>query len=439
AHNLIFEGHNIVGDGTTAQFTAMLTGKTELELPESRHGEKGAKPVDNYPWIWKKLTDAGYLTQWAEDEQHIGTFQFRLLGFRHKPVDYYMRPFYLYAESQHFRTTTTENELCFGNMTRLKTMLNWIQDFYNTYPNRLKWTLGFHAQYSHRDTNNLVSYADQELYEFLYEMNKTGHLDNTMLIIMSDHGQRYSELRSTYQGKLEERLPFMSIRMPSKFQQSTYVHNLRLNSHRLTTPFDIHETFFHMLDFNENYKSKTNRSYSLFQLIPTNRTCRDAGIESHWCACLQWKQIKDFQELPLINEIGQVVINYLNDLLSVVEEECARLELFKIHDVYELIPDKMMLKFSVSKDKDNRVRLFNEPEDAINALLKEQELKYYQIQLETRPGNGKFEVTLGYNSKHKKFDIEKKHMSRINEYGNTSHCIKFTKRKLSDICYCKKQ
>jgi hypothetical protein len=90
--------------------------------------------------------------------------------------------------------------------------------------------------------------------------------------------------------------------MPRTFQEKypIQMRNLRLNSRKLTTPFDIHETLKDILNFDEKASSKlhnektfestseTPRGISLFRHIPINRTCEDAQIEAHWCACLNW-------------------------------------------------------------------------------------------------------------------------------------------------------
>ena len=50
----VFSGHSAVGDGTTEQLAAMLSGKGERQQPEARKGMPGAKVVDNWDWIFKK-------------------------------------------------------------------------------------------------------------------------------------------------------------------------------------------------------------------------------------------------------------------------------------------------------------------------------------------------------------------------------------------------
>ena len=52
---MFFKGHTIVGDGTTAQLTAMLTGKHIEEQYEARTGKPGAKPLDDWTWIFRQM------------------------------------------------------------------------------------------------------------------------------------------------------------------------------------------------------------------------------------------------------------------------------------------------------------------------------------------------------------------------------------------------
>lgn len=52
----IFNGHTVVGDGTTEQMTALLTGLTFSEQYEARAGFQNARPLDGWTWIYKQLT-----------------------------------------------------------------------------------------------------------------------------------------------------------------------------------------------------------------------------------------------------------------------------------------------------------------------------------------------------------------------------------------------
>lgn len=81
---------------------------------------------------------------------------------------------------------------------------------------------------------------------------------------------RFAEIRNTEQGKLEERLPWFSLTLPPWMSQThpRAVANLRLNSHRLTTPFDIHATLSSILHFDsDGVADLSHRSLSLFKEV----------------------------------------------------------------------------------------------------------------------------------------------------------------------------
>jgi membrane-anchored protein YejM (alkaline phosphatase superfamily) len=69
---------------------------------------------------------------------------------------------------------------------------------------------------SHHD-NNVVETADEDLYNLLKFLKEGDYLRNTLVILMSDHGARFSSLRSSLQGKQEERLPFFGFSFPAWF------------------------------------------------------------------------------------------------------------------------------------------------------------------------------------------------------------------------------
>lgn len=82
----VLQGYNIVGDGTPQALIPILTGFTELELPETRKRMKGSKSVNVYPMIWSEYEQNGYVTSFNEDVPQIGTFSYRLNGFDQQPT-----------------------------------------------------------------------------------------------------------------------------------------------------------------------------------------------------------------------------------------------------------------------------------------------------------------------------------------------------------------
>lgn len=111
----VLEGYNIVGDGTPQALIPILTGKIELELPETRKRmSHKANYVNVYPMIWNKYKEHNYITGFMEDVPHIGTFTYRLKGFDEQPTHHYMRTYYL-AASPYFKLY---NKFCVAGTPR---------------------------------------------------------------------------------------------------------------------------------------------------------------------------------------------------------------------------------------------------------------------------------------------------------------------------------
>lgn len=198
-------------------------------------------------------------------------------GFNEQPTDHYMRTFYLAIE----RELKNYKRLCVGSKKRHQIMFDYAKgmiDHYNQ-SNINVFQFSFHVELSH-DSINLVRVIDDDLFAWLKSLKASGTLDNTVFILMSDHGNRFAEIRNTLQGKIEERLPFFSFVFPQKFKQTfpTQYKNFVNNIEQLTTPFDIHETLediLHLEIYGKNKISQHKRAISLFNPIP-DRTCADA-------------------------------------------------------------------------------------------------------------------------------------------------------------------
>jgi len=194
---VVMKDYNIVGDGTPQALLPILTGKTELELPEARRSRRGAKPVNGHPWIWKDFKQLGYVTQFAEDRCNIGTFTYRMVGFKDPPVDHYMRTYFLESEKLGGRS----KPLCIGSLARHNVFLDYGRDLHRAYPKSVrKFSFLFNAEMSH-DSHNRLQLADDDLVAYLKDMTDRGQLNDTLLIMMADHGARFSAVRRFVQGQ----------------------------------------------------------------------------------------------------------------------------------------------------------------------------------------------------------------------------------------------
>lgn len=420
------EGYNILGDGTPAAIMPILIGHREEELHEARRGYEGAKPVDDFPWIWKEFKEAGYATAWGEDDAHLGTFQYRLLGFADQPTDHYYRYFSLAIEP-HYKDF---KQYCLGSRPRHAVLQDYMREMYFMYPNRRKWIFSFQSELSHSD-NNLLSKMDDDFMEHIRRLHKEKHLDNAILIMMADHGARFSKVRATAQGKQEERLPYFGIRFPEWFSEKypEIVQNVRKNSKRLTTPFDVHETLHEVLKFTgAGAANISNRGVSLFKEIPEERDCNWAHIDPHWCACMDW--VKMNPDDPTLKKVTKVIVETFNNYTQPFRKDCAVLKVQEVKSAAAMKVKDAVLKFKDTSDG-GRGR-FGKMDDTTK-----ESTVLYQVILSTTPGDGLFEATVTHSLQQDSWTLEKKDISRTNKYGNASHCVEKREPFLRPFCYCK--
>ncbi|ESP05359.1 hypothetical protein LOTGIDRAFT_181204 [Lottia gigantea] len=419
------EGYNIVGDGTPQALIPILTGTTEIELPESRRGFKNARHVDGHPFIWKDYKKDGYITHFVEDLPPISIFNHRMVGFNHQPTDHYGRPYYLASESR----VELYFPFCYKGSKKHNIFLKMFEDFFDMYPNKMKFGFGFHSEISH-DDNNRIELFDEDVYLWLKSLEDKGHLNNTMLIFMSDHGARFSQFRATSQGKLEERMPFFTFTFPKWFEKvyPDAMQNFRINSKRLVTPFDIHATMYHMINYDgTGIGDVNNRGISLFREIPKHRTCAHAFVEPHWCACLDWQVVE--ANSPLLKRAIFVSISSINKWIQTASNQCHFLRISKITRSKQYHANSRMLKFKKSADNHGRIA------DLSSKTTYDE--TFYQITFITEPGSGLFEVTVRHNLKSNEMTIGLSDVSRTNAYGDDPKCIKDTLPHLERFCKCK--
>ena len=264
----------------------------------------------------------------------------------------------------------------------------------------------------------------RDLVKFLHEGN---YLNNTLLILMGDHGSRYSKFRYTYSGKMEERLPYFGFLFPPWFEEKypQAIKNLRTNTQRLTTPFDLYETFKDFFHFDgAGVGDVKKRGISLFKEIPLSRSCKDADIAPHWCACLDWKDVSPND--TSVKEALQAALDTINGYTAPYRDDCALLSVQTVMASSELKANKKLLTHHHVWDKSSL------------RFKSKHVMVLYQISFTTRPGGASFEVTVTYNTVTKEFSLSKNDISRINRYGDDPACILGRNKHVRAYCYCKK-
>lgn len=175
--------------------------------------------LDKVRFIWKAFRDQGFVTGYAEDTTPVGTFNYHKKGFETPPTDYYFRPYLMAAEKSLKQTSVDKMAYCVGPESAGERVLKVAADFAEALEDYPYWGLFWMNSFSH-NLLNAVSRMDEKVEEFLSELEESGRLENTILVFFSDHGIRFGEFRYTKMGWLEERLPFMYIRLPAWFEEA---------------------------------------------------------------------------------------------------------------------------------------------------------------------------------------------------------------------------
>ncbi|XP_055893294.1 uncharacterized protein LOC129921593 [Biomphalaria glabrata] len=418
-------GYNKVADNTFVNIVPMMMGKFVHEIGWNETMNK--HPFDEYAFFWKNFSNAGYRTLYAEDAPKIAIFVYAKEGFHTPPADYYNRALQLALEKD--KSVWNKNHHCVTDKLETTMVLDYVTDFSRVFKNKPHFGFTFITRLTH-DSLNLAGSADYAYVKFLKQFKKEGHFNNTVLIFYSDHGYRFGNMRTSYIGKVEERLPFMYLVFPPSFHEKypELVKNLKQNTFRLTTPFDVYETLKDILYFDGLNKTAnvTDRGISLLREIPKERTCENAKILPHWCLCLEQASVDLGGRLA--GDIARSVVSLINDMLRPASHLCAELTLAEILDIVQMKSNENVLRFQDSfHDVINQTVVYGNRTEAPVV---------YQVTLKTAPGGAVFEVTVAYDTVFHAFKLGGD-VSRINAYEDQSACIE--NFKLKKMCYCVKR
>ncbi|EDO48202.1 predicted protein, partial [Nematostella vectensis] len=426
---VFLRGQTIVGDGTTAQLSAILTGIAEKNQPEARKGRKKATTVDKWRWIFKDFKDRGYVTMYSEDSPTTAAFNFRLKGFRDPPTDHYSRYYWMEAENY------IRKEFCSNNQAMHNMTFNYLLSLFRTYTKNPKFAMVNFCTLVHREPN-AIGHADRDLYNLLLKMKKESFLDSTVVMIFGDHGYRFGGMRKqTLQGKLEERLPHFSITLPPWFRRKHWnmYKNLKFNSRILTSPFDIYATLKHIISYPWR-PSGVNSGQSLFdKLDPSYRRCTNAGVKDHWCPCLIMNKVP--VKNIIVQDIAQVAVAAINRLLNETQESrdmCTGLTLKEVKSASRELPSQVVQTFKYSfpnRECDSCGVKLAAP--AKNTMVKD---TLYQIKFVTSPNSAYYEASISLNGGVPSIDGD---ISRIDAIGEQADCVKESLSHLIKFCFCK--
>lgn len=391
-------GYNKVEDSTLVNMIPFLTGKYVT------HYWNGSEPslFDHVDEMWRYFSEVGYRTLFGEDFPDIGMFNFQKKGFLHPPTDHYYRPYAVSVDQSFVKRRS--KKYCIDDTIEPMYLIRWVEQFIRVYKDQPFYAFSWSSSMTH-NLINMAGYLDDPYHDFIRNLNDTGTLNNSMLVFLSDHGIRFGDILETYVGRFEQRLPFFFLVLPSWFhkQHPNVAKNLKINQHRLVTPFDMYETQKDLLIMagGQHLVHHMNKSpgISLFRQIPSNRTCEMATISPHFCACDQYTSVDVENDRVVV--AAHFAVTYVNNITQVERHQCIHLELRSIHEASYMVHSRV--------------------------------LHNYRVVITVTPGSALFESTVRYNTELDSFNIEGS-VTRINKYGDQSVCTH--RSQLKPYCLC---
>ncbi|CRL04765.1 CLUMA_CG017825, isoform A [Clunio marinus] len=325
------QGYNKVGDNTYPNLIAFLSGLSSDEL-NGACLSNASIAFDNCHFIWNDFKNKGYQTLFAEDSADLSLFNYFKNGFEKQPVDNYFRTMVHQMESETASHKIGNYKLCWGSHRPIDVLLKYAKKFAKSCGDQQFFSFFWTSSMTH-DFINYPLLIDKDVSDLLTLLKDEKYLEKTVLFMLSDHGIRFGSFRqTTFQGMVEERLPFLFAVFPKTFKQKypLAIRNFRRNSRRLTTHFDMFETLKDLSNIDGNVLSNEMlrkrasdlnereanlpRGISLFLEIPGHRTCDAGGIESHWCTCYEKIELSNSDQR--VQKAARFVVKTLNELIK---------------------------------------------------------------------------------------------------------------------------
>ncbi|KAI6174811.1 hypothetical protein M3Y97_00963000 [Aphelenchoides bicaudatus] len=307
----IMNGYTKVGDNSAINTMRSLEVAC-LMRRQLTQNQTFSNLFDHIKMVYDDMKKEGCAVMFNDDIGELGggLFHYQSFdGFRVAPTDYYFRPYYNYIYKN------------FDAQSSFSTM----------YKNKCHFSFNHFSYLTHAEGNNLELY-DLYVADALLRMKNVGVFDNTVVIVMGDHGQRIHQMKYTYYGKVEERMPLASIHLPDKFKRAhpQLYRQLIKNTNRFTSTFDLHETLKLLLKlkYTDGMESedpnkqelpqiptKERVGRTLFEEIPKDRNCTDAKVPLNFCSCMQ--KLDDSMNMTLAKpEMAILIDDYLHKTLS---------------------------------------------------------------------------------------------------------------------------
>ncbi|CAB9510836.1 Protein of unknown function (DUF229) [Seminavis robusta] len=274
-----FSSYTAVGNNSGPNQAALYSG-----VPLSAGNRESIADTERV-WLWDRLkkSSAQYVTLKAEDGCIANS---NMLQSINPQVDHG-------EQLNRMFCFDFQRPNCLGGKRAAEHLLEYTQQFITTYNTNntdddQPWAAFVHFIDSHEDSMMMAGTLDDLLWKFLMNLysspdEPSSVWDDTVIVLLSDHGLHYGNYLMTRQGLKERSQPMFHIHLPSKYTTQAQREVLHDNSKYYTTPFDVHETLLQLLLPEENAATKDSspklQGSSLLEELPSSgQTCETTPL-----------------------------------------------------------------------------------------------------------------------------------------------------------------
>uniref|UniRef100_A0A0N4ZW29 Sulfatase domain-containing protein n=1 Tax=Parastrongyloides trichosuri TaxID=131310 RepID=A0A0N4ZW29_PARTI len=407
-----------------------------LETTQSDYSKMGRNFCNDYlddqPYIAKYYRKLNYTVMLAEDSKKNVFAWPNCKGFKYNVAHHTARTYVMRLFDSRFNFNgqylKTFESKCIKNH---EYQFKYLSSFMNTYKDTRIFTKTWITHMSH---DNLTGHFKYDGYLLEYFKKNKDLFDNGFLIFMADHGFKMGDYRHTDDGNYEDNNPFLFISVPKKLRDkdSEVMENLKYNSEKHVSHFDIYATLFDIategsrqdfknmnpFDLNTIIKNDRIKGLSLLRKIKKKRTCLDMKISSQFCLCREKFYEYNGSTLRKIkNRNNDQPKNDPNVIVNVIKKNFVKV-INKILEEGKFM--KICAKLTVKKDGLFRMKY----------MISETNKLIFLVRQEMNP-KGIFEAYFNEDGK-----LDSMLIVRIDKYTPYSEvCLRGDYRR--QFCYCK--
>jgi len=170
-----------------------------------------------------------------------------------------------------------------GGRSLHQVMIGYLEEFWTGYLEAPRRWAAINTMVAHEHFMLRLPSLDADLAALLLRMAGTA-LQDTVVLLLSDHGTHgiwYTEYEI---GATEHQLPFLYVLAPDWLmrERPEWLRALSVNQRRLVTAHELYRTMRVLAAYPETPPAP---GLTIFQELPEGRTCREAGIPEVYCAC----------------------------------------------------------------------------------------------------------------------------------------------------------